>query len=399
MPHKTAILPALFFSCFNFFPNILEVLMSQLKPSPGKSISKKSIFIFSTCTLLRNVAPIKFLFVMVLLISLAACGEVVTVTVVRGEKPLNGLEEKDRVMLEKIKKSKDKKIVDSGLNNVIERTPHYSIPEYLAKYPENSQMVSDYTVGPADVISITVYGEPDLTKGAIRISGKGFISFPLIGRLKVAGLTPTEIENHIVKKLAEKQYLLDAHVDVTVSNFNSKQYFVLGEVGSPGSHPIQAKERIMDALTKVGGVREEKASNNVMLIRTLNLDTPEEKKLVIDLNLTDLLKKGDQISNIYLHDRDVLYFRPVEQFYILGQVRGPGAYNMPEDELSLVEAIGMAGGFTRIASRNSTRIVRIEDGVEKIIYVKVDEITDAGKKVNDVVIKPEDIIVVPESFF
>ena len=72
---------------------------------------------------------------------------------------------------------------------------------------------------------------------------------------------------------------------------------------------------------------------------------------------------------------------------------------MPEDELTLVEAIGMAGGFTRIASRNSTRIIRIEDGVEKVIHVKVDEITDSGRKVQDVVIKPEDIIVVPESFF
>ena len=349
----------------------------------------------------RHVFSVKKFCALIMLLMLAACGggEIVQVTIVRGEKSLGELQKKDRVMLEEIRKSKDKKTIDSGINSVIEKTPHYTVSEYLTKYPQTREADADYAVGGTDVLNITVYEEADLSKEAIRVSGKGYISFPLIGRLKVAGLTTTAIENLISKKLAEQQYLLNAHVDVMVGAYKSKHYFVLGEVGTPGSHPIQARERVMDALTKVGGVEEEKASNRVMLLRTLNPNTSHEKRLVIDLNLTDLLKKGDQVSNIYLHDRDVLYFMPVEQFYIIGQVRGPGAYDMPEDELTLVEAIGMAGGFTRIASRNSTRIIRLEDGVEKVIRVKVDEITDAGKKVLDVVIKPEDVIVVPESFF
>ena len=59
----------------------------------------------------------------------------------------------------------------------------------------------------------------------------------------------------------------------------------------------------------------------------------------------------------------------------------------------------MAEGFTPVASRNKTRIIRVENGVEKIIQIKVDAITDAGKKIQDVLIQPNDIIVVPESFF
>jgi len=336
--------------------------------------------------------------------ALSACGgEVVQVTTVQRGNNLDGLKDRlkdeDRAVLEEIKKGKGKKEIDSGITNVIEKTPHYTASEYLAKYPEGRGSAADYKVGGNDILSITVYEEPDLSKEAVRVSGKGLISFPLIGRLKVSELTTTEIETLIAEKLAQQQYLLNAHVDVMVTGYKSKHFFVLGEVSTPGSHPLQARERVMDALSKVGGVEEEKASNRVMLIRTLNPDTPEERKLVIDFSLVDLLKMGDQISNLYLQDRDVLYFIPVEQFYIIGQVRGPGAYNMPEDELTLVEAIGMAGGFTRIASRNSTRIIRVEDGVEKIIQVKVDEITDAGKKIQDVVIKAEDIIIVPESFF
>ena len=100
---------------------------------------------------------------------------------------------------------------------------------------------ADYTVGGNDVLSIIVYEEKDLSKDAIRVSGKGSISFPLIGRLKVAGLTTSAIENLIAEKLAAQQYLLNAHVDVQVTEYNSKHFFVLGEVGTPGSHPIQAR--------------------------------------------------------------------------------------------------------------------------------------------------------------
>ena len=336
-----------------------------------------------------------------LLFALSACGfgkDIVQVTAVKGDK-LDGLKAEDRAMLEEIKKSTGKEEIDSKISTVIEKTPHFTVHEYLAKYPEASRDAADYKVGGNDVLSITVYEEKDLSKEAVRVSGKGYISFPLIGRLKVSGLTTTEIEKLIADRLAEQQYLLNAHVSVMVTDYKSKHFFVLGAVTKPGSYPLQARERVLDAVSKVEGVEPEKAGSKAMLIRTLNPHTQDEKKLVIDISLRDLLKRGDQISNVYLFDRDVLYVSPKEHYYIIGQVKAPGSYDIPENDITLVEAIGMAGGFTRIASRNSTRIIRVEDGVEKIIEVKVDAITDAGKKIQDVIIQPGDIIIVPESFF
>ncbi|VBB43630.1 hypothetical protein TRIP_B300015 [uncultured Desulfatiglans sp.] len=325
-------------------------------------------------------------------------GEIVKeTTVATGD--LGGLKAEDRAMLDEIKKTVVKPAADEGISSIIEETPHFTVSEYLARYPEARAMVADYRVGGNDVLNITVYEEKDLSREAVRVSGKGYISFPLVGQLKVAGLTTTEIERLISDKLAEQQYLLDAHVSVMVTEYNSQQFFVLGAVDSPGAYPLQARERVLDAISKVKGLEHEKASSKLMLIRTLNPDTGKEQKLVIDINLRDLLNRGDQASNIYLADRDVLYVSPVEHYYIIGQVNTPGSYNIPENGITLVEAIGMAGGFSRIASRNNTRIIRVEDGVEKIIQVKVDAITDAGKKIHDVVIKPGDIIVVPESFF
>jgi polysaccharide export outer membrane protein len=265
----------------------------------------------------------------------------------------------------------------------------------------------DYTVGGYDVLNITVYEEEDLTRESVRVSADGTISFPLIGRLKVDALTSSEIGKQIAQKFAEGEYLLDAHVSVMVTEYNSKQFLVLGAARNPGSYPLRANERILDGLSKAGGVRKEKegwmepvgGGNRAMLIRTQNPNTMQERKIVINIDLAGLLKGRDQISNILLANKDVLFIPAAEHFYILGEVKNPGSYTIPNKEITLVEAISIAGGFTPIASRNKTRIIRVEDGIEKVIVVRVDAITEAGKKIEDVIIRPDDVIVVPESFF
>ncbi len=100
-----------------------------------------------------------------------------------------------------------------------------------------------------------------------------------------------------------------------------------------------------------------------------------------------------------MQDKDVLFIPAAQNFYIIGQVKEPGSFALTDREITLVEAISRSGGFTPIAARNRVRIIRVEKGVEKIITVNVDAITDAGKKIQDVIIQPNDVIVVPESFF
>lgn len=337
----------------------------------------------------------------VLFFTISGCGVGGDVVQVRKVRPGEGraLGSPELAKLEKIKKTGEAKTTDSALNKVIAKAPRFSVSEYLKEYPGTKEAAADYRVGGYDVLSIKVYEEDDLSREEVRVSGEGYITFPLIGKLKVAGLNTSRIERLISNKLAEQQYLLNAHVSVIVTGFFSKHFMVLGSVKSPGSYPLQPRKRVLDGISKAGGVEVDKASTKAMVIRTLNPDGRDERKLVIKINLRGLLKRGDQISNIYLLDRDVIYVPPAEHFYIIGQIRKPGSYTMPEGEMTLVEAIGLAGGFTRIAARNSTRIIRIEDGVEKIIKVRVDAITKAGKKIHDVPIKPGDIIIVPESFF
>jgi polysaccharide export outer membrane protein len=184
-----------------------------------------------------------------------------------------------------------------------------------------------------------------------------------------------------------------------VTEYNSKRFLVLGAVKEPGSYSLKGRERVLDGISRAGGIELEQASKKAMVVRTENSAIQGEHRLVINIDLQDLLTRGNQVSNIFLADEDILYIPATEYFYIIGQVNNPGSYAIPDREITLLEAIGMAGGFTRIASRNNSRIIRVEDGVEKIVQVKVDAITEAGRKIKDVLIQPNDVIIVPESFF
>ena len=90
----------------------------------------------------------------------------------------------------------------------------------------------------------------------------------------------------------------------------------------------------------------------------------------------------------------------LKQVSVIGCVNNPGKYDMlHEKETTVLQAIAMAGGFTRVAAINGTRVLRTEDGEEKTIFVKIKDITQKGEKDKDIPLKPNDIVFVPESFF
>ena len=285
----------------------------------------------------------------------------------------------------------------------------------------------DYVIGGKDVLYITVYDEPDLsydhnTQRSLRVSIDGTMSFPLLGNVKLAGLTPFELEKKLEKLLSEG-YLINPHVSVILAEYHSKEIYVLGAVHNPGVYPLLGKESILEMISKAGGIvtaeNQGIAGNDIIVMRknisinneitrnssfmatstVFKTDIPIDTEVeYIRLDLQKLLKKGDIALNINLQDQDTLYIPMAESIFVFGQVTKPGAIKLLEKDITVIEAISMAGGFTNIASPSRTRIVRMENGVEKTIYVDVNKVVK-GKKSNDLILKPGDIVVVPEAFF
>jgi polysaccharide export outer membrane protein len=109
------------------------------------------------------------------------------------------------------------------------------------------------------------------------------------------------------------------------------------------------------------------------------------------------------LEKSYLVNAQVLVF--IEQYHprqvsVIGEVKSPGKYDMPgEKDLTIMQAVAMAGGFTKHADITNTRIMRIEEGQKKTIKINLKDITERGEKDKDITLQPEDIVFLPESFF
>jgi polysaccharide export outer membrane protein len=117
----------------------------------------------------------------------------------------------------------------------------------------------------------------------------------------------------------------------------------------------------------------------------------------VEAKIRDLLEKD------YLVDPQLTVFIEnyrTEKVFVMGFVNKPGEYELFKDRpTTMLEAITMAGGFKEGAAQNGTKVIRVENGEEVTIPIKVTDITNRGDKAKDIPVKPGDIIVVPESFF
>jgi polysaccharide export outer membrane protein len=241
----------------------------------------------------------------------------------------------------------------------------------------------DYVVGGADVLAVTVYDNDDLNTVA-RVSSEGTIIMPLVGRVKVAGLKVSEVVKQITAMYADG-YLVDPQVTVFVQEYRSSKATVLGEVNQPGLHELQGSISFLEVISKAGGFTHE-AGNVAIVKRQKNGQGVDPD--VITINLKKLVEQGDLSMDLPIHNGDRIYVKKAPVFYVSGQVRRPDAYKL-EQGTTIIKAITLAGGFTDKAAPAKVKIVRKVNNREEITeHVKMDAL-----------VQPEDVIVVPESFF
>jgi len=123
---------------------------------------------------------------------------------------------------------------------------------------------SSYKLGAGDVISIRVLGEDDLKREKVRLSDAGTVSFPVLGELKVKGLTVGDLELVITRGL-KGRYLVNPQVTVTVEEY--RNYFVNGQVEKPGGYPYVPGLTVRKAITIAGGFKERAARDKINIIR------------------------------------------------------------------------------------------------------------------------------------
>jgi polysaccharide export outer membrane protein len=141
-----------------------------------------------------------------------------------------------------------------------------------------AQQLSTYRLGAGDTISIRVVGEDDLRREHLRLSDAGTVSFPVLGEIKVKGMTVGELQAYITNGL-KGGYLV--HPQVTVSIDEYRSFFVNGMVEKPGGYPFSPGLTVRKAISIAGGFKERASRDKINIIHD---DDPKQTPRKVDLN-------------------------------------------------------------------------------------------------------------------
>ena len=257
-------------------------------------------------------------------------------------------------------------------------------PEQKTAPPANS---SALVIGPGDEVEVAVYGAPDLS-GHTRVSADGNISMPLIGYVRIAGLSSSEAEAAIETQLQQNNIVNDPQVSVYIKEYTSSGISVAGEVNRPGVYSALGPHRLFDILQTAGGLSE-KASGSVTISHKGN----EENPVTVELskNPAEMAR-----SNVALHPGDTVFVAKAAMVYVLGEVNRPGAYILNSTgAVTVLQLVAAAGGPTHTAAVGGTRMLRRTPSGLQELPVPLKALLRG--KTADIPISAEDILFVPSS--
>src|SRR5271156_5492722 len=208
---------------------------------------------------------------------------------------------------------------------------------------------SAITIGPGDLVYLTVFDVPELVL-KVRVDASGSVSLPLIGDLKLAGMTVRDTQQLIARELVARQLVKDPQVSLLIEEFATQGVTVYGEVNTPGVYPLMGPHRLYDAMAAAGGLTS-KAGRTVTILHVGQRDHPE----VITLSNETSAGHGD----VRIYPGDTIIVSRAGVVYVLGEVNKPGAFVMEDNtSMSLLRATALAGGTTKVASLKHALILQ-----------------------------------------
>lgn len=304
-----------------------------------------------------------------------------------------------------------------GQNTAIQVAPveknEKGIPATAPQLPTNFSMAesaskdptpSNYILGAEDQLTLWALEAEELSGKAVQIDHEGRINLPLIGVVKAAGLTVRQLEQELARQLG--RFLRKPQVTVNVTEFRSQPVSVLGALNTPGVHQLRGRKSLVEILSMAGGLRPD-AGNVVKVTRRSDWGPiPLQSAMaqngsgysVAEIPLASLIEARDPQLNIGIKPHDVVSVPKAEMVYVIGDVPRAGGYVMSENRnMSVLQAITLAGGFTRTAAPSKARILRIQNTTGPRVELNVDLSKVLKGKVDDLRLEANDILYVPTS--
>lgn len=251
--------------------------------------------------------------------------------------------------------------------------PRASKADSLAPVRLNAHL--DYVVGPGDVLSVVVWGHPELTNPAGEgadpallgrlVAADGTMFYPYVGTFRAAGLRLTELRDYLTSGL--RSYIRDPQVDVRVSEYRSKRVHVSGEVNSPGVVALgDTSKGVVDAVGERGGLSAEASRRHVVLTRdgrSYELDTSPGST-----SANPELQPGDRIH---------VPHRSTERVFLLGELVQNGAIPFPSGRFTLIDALAQGEGVDQDRGKEGVLVFRRPDRSDGLATIYRLDLSDA----------------------
>ena len=247
---------------------------------------------------------------------------------------------------------------------------------------------ANYLLGPQDVVTVVVFGEPELSR-KYTIEQDGTFTFPLIGRVTAKGMTPRALETELTRRLISGEYMKNPQLTVSIETYRSQKILVMGQVQQPSEYQLTGDMTLLAALARAGGTTPS-ASHEAVIVRPPHRAPDGTSKPgdaeIIRIDLAEL-QSGNVTLNVALQDGDTINVPKAQSAFVSGQVKNPGGYPV-ESGMTVLQVLSLAGGVTDRGSTGRIEILRTVDGKQKTLKAKL---TD--------VVQPGDTIVVKERIF
>jgi polysaccharide export outer membrane protein len=277
----------------------------------------------------------------------------------------------------------------------------------------------DYRISPGDVIQVRVEDAPELSHH-YQVTAAGNIEMPVLGQILVRDKTTYELARLIANGLREQEYLKAPNVIVTVSQLNSRAFFIQGAILKPGLYQLESRPSLLTLISLAGGLSENHGSTIFILrptkvqalapgnrdsnlqLETQNPTTPNDSTQgnasdyeLIKVNVVALYK-GHFDQNQRLEPGDIVNIPRAGMFFVAGDVKAPGSFPL-KDGTTLRQAISLAQGMTFKAKPAEGIIFREDPMSGSRQEIKVDISAVMKGKGDDILIRANDVIIVPNS--
>lgn len=279
-------------------------------------------------------------------------------------------------------------LVHAGLSAQITNAPLNAtskMTDGLAHGVVGAGKPQDLRIGSGDLLQITMFGTQDFNAD-FRVSSSGDISLPPLGLVHVAGLSSSEAEKLIERQLVDGGFYREPRVSVFEKEYVTQGVSILGEVKNPGVYPLLADRHLLDLISQAGGLTAN--ASKTISVTHAGQSTPSIVELSSDPELATT-------SNPAILPGDTIVVATAGVVYVIGNVNKPGGYPMTDNQLTVLQALALAGGNSPLSALDRAQIVRQVKGAREAIPISVKKILEGRNK--DIRLQTQDILFIPSS--